>query len=97
MLKITGPSRFNLSLSLEANGTYNTQNEFKLKGKEIPNLQTLKNILFESRHIDMFSPNYLIDAVGMYWNEKMGEFVQSIGLNPFGALMTSKKQVSLKS
>ena len=91
--RITGIRRSNLALQLEANGTYNTLNKLEIEGEEIENVQTLKNILYESRHKDMISANYLIDAIGLYWNEENGAFIQNIGLNPFGVLMTSENQV----
>jgi len=93
-LRISGKTRKSLYLDLEANGTYNVQNKFFLKkSKQIPSLQTFKNILFENRHKYRLSSNVILDAIGSCLLDKNEEFIQNIGLNPFGALFVSKYQV----
>jgi len=92
--KINGKERKDLALKLEASGTYNVLNQFKLEYKEIPNTQTFKNILYEARHKqEMLSSNFIVDAIGLYFNDVNEQFIHNIGLNPFGALFASQYQV----
>jgi hypothetical protein len=94
--KITGVERSKLALKLEATGTYNVINQIMLEENQKPKPKTFENILYESRHKqDRLSHNHLIDAIGSYWNDKDEHFIHNIGLNPFGALFTSKYQVRI--
>ena len=90
--------RSKMALKLEAHGSYNVRNELLLsmEDNQIPNPQTFKNILYESRHKhDLLHTNYLVDAIACYWNDKEENFIHNIGLNPFGALLATNFQVKM--
>ena len=85
-----------MALKLEAVGTHNVINQIIFEENQIPEIKTFENILYESRHKqDRLSHNHLIDAIGSYWNDKDEHFIHNSGLNPFGALFTSKYQVRI--